>query len=201
MDPNRSTGVPLNPQFRNPPPGALGPETYDDPVTVPAGDLADNPYWKRDVRRNYPQLSVVNQADVVGLLTVGSAAAPKEDVLKIGDAGTKQLIEIKQDSEEKGLSAIFETQKVDTLLTPEILDGNNLEKALSTRKMPPLPTALGQNAQDRKYTQLDTDDQAYPEEYVRTDRIFSLLTCIDTLVGHSHNNLISIADQAASGLY
>jgi hypothetical protein len=43
---------------------------YDDPVTVPAADLADNPYWKRDVRRRYPQLSTVTQADAVALLEV-----------------------------------------------------------------------------------------------------------------------------------
>lgn len=111
---------------------------------------------------------MVNQADIVGLLTVGSAAAPKDDVLQIGDAGTKQLVEIKQDGEEKGLSAVFQSQNIDTLLPPELLDGQNIEKALSTRQMPPLPTSLGQNAQDRGYTQLDANDQSYPEEYVRS---------------------------------
>ncbi|RYC63499.1 NADH dehydrogenase/NADH:ubiquinone reductase (H(+)-translocating) [Xylaria longipes] len=59
VDPNRSSGVPLNPFFRNPTPGALDPLTYDDPVTLPAGDIADNPYWKRDARRSYPKLSFV----------------------------------------------------------------------------------------------------------------------------------------------
>jgi hypothetical protein len=96
IDPNRSTGVPLNPQFRNPPPGGNDPKAYDDPTTVPAADIAGNPYWQRDVRRSYPKRSVVNQSDVVGLLSVGSAAAPKEDVLQIGDAGKKQLVEVKE---------------------------------------------------------------------------------------------------------
>ncbi|KAA8574491.1 hypothetical protein EYC84_005946 [Monilinia fructicola] len=57
VDPTRSNGVPLNPQFRNPPPGSNEPFSFIDPVTLPAGDIAENPYWKRDSRRNYPQLS------------------------------------------------------------------------------------------------------------------------------------------------
>ncbi|BDD61926.1 hypothetical protein MAP00_006940 [Monascus purpureus] len=109
--PDRSTGVPLNSQFRNPTPGALPPLSYDDPITIPAGDIADNPYWKRDVRRNYPKLSTVKQADVVGLLSVGSHAAPKDDVLQIGEAGSKQLAAVKQEGEERGLAAFFEKDK------------------------------------------------------------------------------------------
>jgi hypothetical protein len=89
----------------------LDPNTYDDPVTVPAADIAANPYWKRDVRRSYPQLSSVTQGDVVALLSVGSKAAPNEETLQIGDAGKKQLVEVKKDGEEKGLAAFFEKQK------------------------------------------------------------------------------------------
>ena len=33
-----------------------------------ASDPAQNPYWKRDVRRVYPQLSVVTQSELSGLL-------------------------------------------------------------------------------------------------------------------------------------
>ena len=150
VDPSRSTGVPLNPQFRNPPPGANPPELYDDPVTVPAGDIADNPYWKRDVRRNYPRLSVVNQADVAGLLTVGSAAAPKEDVLLTGDAGTKQLVEIKEGGEEKGLSAVFANTEIG-------------KSVLGENGMPPLPAALGSSARAHAY-EMDAEDQPYPTE-------------------------------------
>ena len=68
---------------------------------MPAGDIAENPYWKRDVRRSYPKLSVVKQPDVVGLLTVGSAAAPK-DTLQIGDAGNKQMGTVKEEGEKGG---------------------------------------------------------------------------------------------------
>ncbi|KAF5001330.1 hypothetical protein FGRMN_1087 [Fusarium graminum] len=105
IDPERSNGVPLNPHFRNPPPGANNPLEYDDPVTLPAGDIADNPYWKRDNRRNYPQLSVVNQSQFAQLLTVGSAAAPKVEL--IGEAGEKQLVAVKEESE-TGLAKALE---------------------------------------------------------------------------------------------
>ena len=34
----------------------------------PASDPAQNPYWKRDVRRAYPQLSVITQTELSSLL-------------------------------------------------------------------------------------------------------------------------------------
>lgn len=112
VDPNRSNGVPLNLRYRNPPPGAIIPEAYEDPVTAPAGDIADNAYYKRDMRRTYPQLSVVKQADVVGLLSFGSKASPRSSTLRIGgDAGTKQLVQAKQAKQAgdaKGISAFLE---------------------------------------------------------------------------------------------
>ncbi|WPH02210.1 21 kDa subunit of NADH dehydrogenase [Acrodontium crateriforme] len=144
VDPKRSTGVPLNPQFRNPPPGGNDPMLYDDPVTIPAADIADNPYWKRDVRRSYPKLSVVNQSDVVGLLTVGSAAQPKDDVLQVGDAGAKQLVEVKEEGQ-KGLSAYFEKEK------------SAAQAVLGPNGLPPMPTSL--HRQGKRYEMLE--DQTY----------------------------------------
>lgn len=117
----------MNPQFRNPPPGALDPNSYDDPVTLPAGDIAENPYWKRDVRRRYPQLSTITQADAVALLEVGSAAAPKQEL--IGEAGSKQLIAA-QESGAKGLAVAFEKN---TGLAKDVLGPGGL---------PPLPSGL-----------------------------------------------------------
>ena len=146
VDPNRSTGVPLNPQFRNPPPGANDPKEYDDPTTVPAADLADNPYWKRDMRRSYPKLSVVKQPDVVGLLSVGSAAQPKEDVLQIGDAGNKQLVEVKEEGE-KGLSTFFEKNK------------GAAKAVLGPDGLPPLPAS--RHPQKKQYNVQAESDQPY----------------------------------------
>ncbi|KAL4917045.1 hypothetical protein BDW62DRAFT_184912 [Aspergillus aurantiobrunneus] len=148
IDPNRSTGVPLNSQFRFPTPGALPPLSYDDPVTIPAGDIADNPYWKRDVRRNYPRISTVNQADAVGLLTVGSQSAPKEEVLQIGEAGEKQLVSVKQVGEERGLAGLFQKDK------------NGIKGVLGPHGLPPAPCNLNSAS---KY-QID-NDHGYPDVY------------------------------------
>lgn len=156
VDPDRSTGIPLNPQYRNPPPGSNPPEAYDDPITVPAGDIAENPYYKRDIRRSYPRLSVVKQSDVVGLLTVGSRAKPNEDVLQIGDAGAKQLVQLRQDGEEKGLAALFEREKK---TTASIFGPNGL---------PPFPTGISRVSPEggRKYVMGADGEEGYPKEYV-----------------------------------
>ncbi|KAL4870617.1 hypothetical protein BDV12DRAFT_165482 [Aspergillus spectabilis] len=148
VDPDRSTGVPLNSQFRLPTPGALPPLSYDDPVTLPAGDIADNPYWKRDVRRNYPKTSMVNQADVVGLLTVGSQAAPKEEVLQIGQAGEKQLVSVKQEGEERGLAGLFQKDK------------NGVKGVLGPNGLPPTPCNL--NSASKYHL---GHDHGYPSVY------------------------------------
>lgn len=100
----------MNPHFRLPAPGSNDPVQYDDPVTLPAGDIADNAYWKRDHRRHFPALSVVSQSDLVGLLTVGSAAAPKVEL--IGEAGEKALVAAKQEGETGLAKALEKTEGV-----------------------------------------------------------------------------------------
>ncbi len=153
VDPNRSTGVPLNPQFRNPPPGANPPDAYDDPVTFPAGDIADNAYLKRDLRRNYPRASLLKQGDVVRLLSVGSRASPKDDVLQIGDAGAKQVARV-QDQEEMGLSATF-AQKKD--ISAGIFGPDGL---------PPFPSGLHKVSPEgsKQYVMDAARAEGYPEE-------------------------------------
>jgi hypothetical protein len=116
-------------------------------VTIPAGDIADNPYWKRDARRSYARPSVVSQADVVGLLTVGSASAPKKEL--IGEAGTKELVQVKKDGE-TGLAAYFSGAK-----------GRALE-SLGRDGLPPLPSGASLKAGADKYNL--TAENAYPAE-------------------------------------
>ena len=121
---------------------------------MPAGDIAENPYYKRDIRRSYPRLSVVKQADVVGLLSVGSKANPKENALQIGDAGAKQLVQVKQEGEQKGLAAFFEKDK------------NVAGGILGPDGVPPFPTGMSRASPvgGRKYV-IDADrEQGYPEE-------------------------------------
>ena len=147
--PDRSNGVPLNPQFRNPTPGANDPRAYDDPVTVPAGDIADNPYWKRDVRRGYEKLSVISQGDVVGLLTVGSKAAPKE--LPRGEAGEKRLVAVKEEGE-KGLAEYFEREKGGVLAV------------LGEGGMPPMPVGMRTATGNSVKQYVLEEEQTYGDE-------------------------------------
>ncbi|KAH0530877.1 hypothetical protein TsFJ059_005452 [Trichoderma semiorbis] len=151
LDPNRSNGVPLNPYFRNPTPGGLDPLSYDDPVTLPAGDIADNAYWKRDVRRAYPQLSVVSQGDVVSLLTVGSAAQPKVEL--IGEAGEKALVAAQKEGE-TGLAKFLEKAPKD------------VAKDVFVNGLPPLPSgqALAAGGWDVHKYELN-EEQTYGEGY------------------------------------
>ncbi|TVY82712.1 NADH-ubiquinone oxidoreductase 21.3 kDa subunit, partial [Lachnellula suecica] len=149
VDPTRSNGVPLNPQFRNPPPGSNDPFAFVDPVTLPAGDIAENPYWKRDARRNYPQLSFVNQADAVALLSVGSQSAPKKEL--IGEEGSKALVQAKEEGA-GGLAKHFE----------RVGKGGVLE-ALGKGGLPPLPSGASLKEGADKYNL--TKENAYPEQY------------------------------------
>ena len=77
--PNRSSGNPLVSLFRQVPPGERIKEAqnYKDPVTIPAGDIKGNPYFKRDYRRNYPQVHTFNQTKISGLLNLGSESNPR----------------------------------------------------------------------------------------------------------------------------
>ena len=109
---------------------------------------------------------MVKQADVVGLLSVGSKANPKEDVLQIGDAGAKQLVQVKQEGEEKGLAAFLEKEKNGTL------------GIFGPDGLPPFPSGMSRTSPvgGRKYV-MDADrDQGYPEEYVPNWRRSALKT-------------------------
>jgi hypothetical protein len=149
--------VPLNPWFRNPTPGSNDPLAYTDPVTTPAGDIADNPYWKRDARRGYSRLSIVGQADAVALLSVGSAASPKQEL--IGEAGTKALVAAQEEGKSVGLASFLEG------------DGKSNELAergkalLMNNGLPPLPAgqSLKQGGQWDVHGYARTED-AYGEE-------------------------------------
>lgn len=131
--------------YRNPTPGGLDPKDYDDPVTLPAGDIADNPYWKRDVRRAYPKASVISQRDVVGLLSVGSAAEPSPKLLT-GEEGSKQLVAVQEEGE-KGLATYFKSNQGASVLDP--------------KGLPPMPVSF-KKPTVAKYELLD--EQAYSSE-------------------------------------
>lgn len=185
--------MPLNPTYRWPTPGGTDPMLYDDPVTVPAGDIADNPYWKRDARRAYPTLSFVNQGDAVALLGVGSAAAPKQDL--VGEAGEKALAVAKEEGQKTGLAEFFEQKGKQGVLTAA--------QDLFVNGLPPMPSgqnlkADGSGAWEVKEYEL-LEDQSYgdgyallatPTRYRKSDMSRdSLLTFLtDTPAGRSNRH-------------
>jgi len=72
VNPEISSGLPIQGVQRYPQPGSR-PERYSTPATK-ASDPAQNPYWKRDVRRAYPRLSVVSQSELSSLMLEHSQA-------------------------------------------------------------------------------------------------------------------------------
>ncbi|KIM30435.1 hypothetical protein M408DRAFT_328033 [Serendipita vermifera MAFF 305830] len=72
VNPEISSGLPLADVHRRPQPGSR-PERYSTPSTM-ASDIAQNPYWKRDVRRVYPQTSVITQEDFSKILIASPQA-------------------------------------------------------------------------------------------------------------------------------
>ncbi|OBT51324.1 hypothetical protein VE04_07099 [Pseudogymnoascus sp. 24MN13] len=140
VDPTRSNGIPLNPQFRNPTPGAEDPQHHRRRRHAPAADIAGNPYWKRDTRRNYARASVVGQGELVQLLSVGNA--------KDGAKGEKALVAAK-DEGEKGLAAFFRE--------------GDVSGVLGEGGLPPNPSRGGPDDAPVRYEM--PEDQAYPAQY------------------------------------
>lgn len=116
--PNRSSGNPLPSLYRAVPPGARIQEArdYKEPITIPAGDVVNNPYFKRDYRRNYPQIHGFDQTKVSGLLTLGSAAKPR---ISIGDKGSKELAAF-------GLDQIVSLSTTLSTVKPNVVKGELL---------------------------------------------------------------------------
>ncbi|KAG7839595.1 hypothetical protein KL942_003206 [Ogataea angusta] len=85
--PNRSSGNPYVPYYRVPSPSSSI-QVYKDPRTVPAADIVQNDYFKRDKRRAYPRASVFTQPQIGALLQIGNA---KRSRLPKGEEGAKQL--------------------------------------------------------------------------------------------------------------
>ena len=132
---------------------ASRPEEYIEPLTSPAADLADNPYWKRDTRRDYPRTLVYSQPYIAGLLSYGNAASPR---IAAGETGVKALAEVTSGHLE--LTGVLASTDVGR----EILARNG--------GRPPLP-GTGKGRDQWRYRLVEDADQAYSDEYpVRTFR-------------------------------
>lgn len=98
------------------------------------------------MRRHYPQLSSVTQGDVVALLSVGSKAAPKDEVLQIGDVGKKQLVAVQEEGANGGI-AVF--------LAKETGVGKSV---LGEGGLPPMPPST---VGAKSYTLIEDNEQSY----------------------------------------
>lgn len=126
---------------------ASRPEEYIEPLTAPAADLAENPYWKRDTRRDYPRTLVYSQPYIAGLLLYGNSAAPR---IAAGEAGTKALAEVTSGQLE------LTTVLASTDVGKEVLARNGGQ--------PPLPgTGRGRTAW--KFRLNEENEQGYDKEY------------------------------------
>jgi hypothetical protein len=96
----------------------------------------------------------VSQADAVSLLTVGSQAVPKDDVLQIGEAGAKQLVEVQEQGQERGLAALFEKDK------------KSIQGVLGANGLPPTPANINTIAQASQSKYEINREQGYPDVFV-----------------------------------
>ncbi|KAG0045784.1 hypothetical protein BGZ83_008996 [Gryganskiella cystojenkinii] len=93
VNPKVSTGMPDPNAFRAVAPGGQ-PKAFvpKDPI---ANDIAQNPYYGRDFRRNYPRLATYSQEEVAGLiagkeaLAIGSGEAA---VAKVENASLTEVL-------------------------------------------------------------------------------------------------------------
>ncbi|KAF9183751.1 hypothetical protein BGZ51_003813 [Haplosporangium sp. Z 767] len=85
VNPKVSTGMPDPKQFRFIAPGGQ-PKAFvpKDPL---ANDIAQNPYYGRDFRRNYPRLAVYSQEEVAGLIAAKEAMAIGSGESAVAKAG------------------------------------------------------------------------------------------------------------------
>jgi hypothetical protein len=126
---------------------ASRPEQYIEPYTSPAADLAENPYWKRDTRRDYPRTLVYSQSYIAGLLSYGSVASPR---IAAGEAGTKALAEVKSGQLE--LTTVLASSEVGK----QVLARNG--------GFPPLP-GTGKGRDQWRFKLNEEASQAFGKEY------------------------------------
>ena len=87
----------------------------------------------------------------MGLLTFGSERKPIEGKLGLGEEGSKQLVAVEKEGEERGLAGFFKGEgQIQAILGP---DG-----------LPPRPTPLNSQSSngDKEWNLNREDEQAYP---------------------------------------
>ncbi|RIA82554.1 hypothetical protein C1645_500900 [Glomus cerebriforme] len=116
VNPESNTGVPITGTYRTPAPGSQ-PKTYIHPLTKHS-DLAQNYYYDRDARRNFPRLAMYTQNDVAKLIAVSNLKS-----ISAGEGGSNESTQVT-------------TIPEDLSLTEAIAFGPAL---YSHEKLPPIP--------------------------------------------------------------
>ncbi|GAA5874097.1 hypothetical protein JCM3774_001604 [Rhodotorula dairenensis] len=104
VNPNSSTGNPLPVANRQPEP-ASRPERFSVPSSK-ASDIAQNPYFRRDTRRNYPKTEVVTQPELAKLLI---AQGGFESLPPVSAAEGTQSTAVTADSPAPSLASLYST--------------------------------------------------------------------------------------------
>ncbi|KAG9303983.1 hypothetical protein G9A89_005893 [Geosiphon pyriformis] len=140
VNPETNTGVPIVGTYRTPAPGSQ--PKYVRPVTKHS-DLAQNYYYDRDSRRNYPRLSVLTQKDVAGLIAAGN--------LKSITAGQGNSSDTTTDV----------AKIVENLSLTEVI--NALPKPLYSKdNLPPVPGVMNHNWKPSEDAVKPDPDQYWP---------------------------------------
>ncbi|KAH9847142.1 NADH dehydrogenase 21 kDa subunit [Lenzites betulinus] len=141
INPEISTGLPLPDANRYPQPGSR-PEKYATPATK-ASDPAQNPYWKRDVRRAFPRLSVVTQTELSTLLLDHARAEACVPVIISRSLSLTELhhcsVAAPSEGETSEASSVPVEQQPAVDLTEAIATITSARKAYAGSKLPPTP--------------------------------------------------------------
>ncbi|PIL36232.1 hypothetical protein GSI_01894 [Ganoderma sinense ZZ0214-1] len=146
VNPDISSGLPLPSVHRFPPPGSR-PEKYCTPATK-ASDPAQNPYWKRDVRRAYPQLSVVTQSELSTLLL--DHAQAQQVIVAPGEGQKAEASSVPAEHPQGGVDL---TQAIATIASAR--------KAYSESKLPPTPPIAFKQWRPERAEDAPHDPHAY----------------------------------------
>ena len=127
---------------------------------MPAGDIADNPYWKRDARRAYPRLSFVGQERMVGLLNAGREVAGELGEGKEGQGIAEGGKEGKEGKEVQ----VKEEREVG--LGEVLVEGREQvgKVMLGEGGLPPRPSSMNAGGSARREQYNLTEENSYPEE-------------------------------------
>jgi len=92
----------------------------------------------------------------VGLLSLGSKTHPREDILKIGEEGKKQIVAVREKDKEGGGLGMY-------LMQESGREGNGIAKrVLGENGLPPMPPSRWEDSTKEKRYELSSDhDQAY----------------------------------------